>query len=406
MILLAVIAAAADAQTISFRGYANGRGTYSTGYQGWTAGGFGHFDVGGGGPREGDAAALAGAQLAVEWRPAPWLTAHVHGLARTDPPASRGRRTGLVAAFLQANLERGSHDLQLRAGQFFLPTSRENVGDLWTSPYALSFSALNKWIGEEFRPLGVDAQWRILTPALVVTAGGTAFRGNDTMGALLAWRGWSIGDRISVYNEVLPLPPLPTLQTVFTDQRHDGTKPFGSDLDGRTGLSARLRLSRPERALFQYTFADNRGDRLLYRGEYAWQTRFHLLSAEFGDRNRTLAAAEYMTGSTGMGFGRAGSVDLDFYAAYALLSQRVSRQRFTFRYDIFATYERDFSLAESNDENGRAWTLAWLVDITENIRGGVEFTQMTGRRAAIGDAGFEPMLDGRTISAELRYTVK
>jgi hypothetical protein len=311
-----------------------------------------------------------------------------------------------VAAFVQANLDRGSHEWQLRAGQFFLPTSRENVGDLWTSPYALSFSALNKWIGEEFRPIGIDAQWRMLTPAVVITTGATAFRGNDTMGTLLGWRGWSIGDRVSVYNEVLPLPPLPTLRTVFSHQRVDGTKPFGSDLDGRAGLAARVRLTRPERALLQYTYVDNRGDRLLYRGEYAWATKFHLLSAEVGNRNRTLLATEYMTGSTGMGSGRSGSVDIDFYAGYVLLSQKVSRQRFTFRYDAFDTAERDFSIAETNDENGRAWTLAWLIDVTSRIRGGIEFTQMTGTRAAIGEAGFEPTLDGRSITAEIRYTLK
>ena len=39
-----------------------------------------------------------------------------------------------------------------------------------------------------------------------------AFRNNDSMGALLAWRGWSVGNRLSVYDEVLPLPPLTTLR--------------------------------------------------------------------------------------------------------------------------------------------------------------------------------------------------
>ena len=32
----------------------------------------------------------------------------------------------------------------MRAGEFFLPTSRENRGNLWTSPYAITFSTLNQ----------------------------------------------------------------------------------------------------------------------------------------------------------------------------------------------------------------------------------------------------------------------
>jgi hypothetical protein len=246
----------------------------------------------------------------------------------------------------------------------------------------------------------------VLIPAAVITTGMTGFRGNDTMGALLAWRGWSVGDRLSVYDEVLPLPPLPSLRTIFTKQRGDGTKPFGPDLDGRTGIAARIRVTRPDRALIQYTYADNRGDRLGYRGEYAWETSFHLLSAEAGHRDRTLAAAEFMTGSTGMGFGRDGSADLGSYAGYLLVSHKAGRQRFTLRYDLFQTEERDFSVAETNDEHGRAWTLSWLADVTGRIRGGIEFTQMTGSRSAIGEAGFEPSIDGRSVMIEIRYILR
>jgi len=93
--------------------------------------------------------------------------------------------------------------------------------------------------------VGVDLAWR---PNFYVTAGATAFRNNDSMGALLAWRGWPVGNRLSVYNEALPLPPLFSFASHFADQRHDGTVPFEKDLDGRTGLSGRVRIQIPERA--------------------------------------------------------------------------------------------------------------------------------------------------------------
>src|SRR5207253_2281533 len=103
---------------------------------------------------------------------------HADGLARAEPSSFGGRRGGLVSAFAEVSNEQW----QLRAGQFFLPTSRENRGDLWSSPYTINFSAWNTWIGEEFRPIGVDLQWRHTTQALNgITLGATAFRGNDTM---------------------------------------------------------------------------------------------------------------------------------------------------------------------------------------------------------------------------------
>ncbi len=402
MIVIVLASLPASAETFSLRGHINARGAYSTGHPSWIEGGFGHLDAGGLAPTEGRGLAIATAQLAVEWHPTEWFTAHVHGLARSEPSRFGGQRAGLVSAFVQGNFDRGAHEFQMRAGQFFLPTSRENVGDLWSSPYSLSFSALNTWIGEEVRPLGIDLQHRVLTSSVVVTTGITAFRSNDSMGALLAWRGWSIGDRLSVYNEVVPLPPITSLGTVFVDQRDDGSKPFGPDLDGRIGFSGRARVTWPERAMLQYALVDNRGDRLLYRGEYAWQTRFHLLSGEIGRRDATIAAIEYMSGKTGMGPPNSnGFVNADFYSAYLLLSHKSGRNRFTFRYDSFNTEERDFSPAERNDEHGRAWTLAWLVDLTAHIRGGFEFTQLTGTRPAV----FDPSIDGRSVAVEIRYNL-
>jgi len=52
--------------------------------------------------------------------------------------------SGLLEAYVEWRLETGfGHRWTLRAGQFFLPTSRENIGILWTSPYTLTLSALN-----------------------------------------------------------------------------------------------------------------------------------------------------------------------------------------------------------------------------------------------------------------------
>jgi hypothetical protein len=309
----------------------------------------------------------ARAHLGVDWQPSQWLELH-----------ASGTQDGLIEAHATLRRDFGLDDVQVRAGQFFLPTSRENRDDNWASPYTIGFSSLNAWIGEEVRPLGADLQYRHITSrGTPLVVGATAFRGNDTMGTLLAWRGWSWGDRLTAYGETLSLPPLDSLADdgPFRLQRDSGTQPFGEDLDGNTGWSARLRYGR-----LQYTYVDNGGDRALYGDQYSWDTQFHLASAEIGDPDRFVAAAELMRGETRMGLGTP-FVAADFYSTYLLLSQKVGRNRISARYELFGTSDLDRSAAEANDESGRAWTLTWLFDLTPRLRAGAEFAQVTGHRS-------------------------
>ncbi len=385
LLLLLLATTASAQQTFDLQGYVAARAINATGPESWVDGGWGRLESGG------DQDEFAGvAQAGIDWTPSRHFDLHVSGAARDDA-------AGLVEAHANVRAIFGLDEVRLRAGQFFLPTSRENKDPLWASPYTIHFSALNSWVGEEVRPIGLDLEWRHTTGrGHVLTTAATAFRGNDSMGALLAWRGWSVGSRLSAYDEVLPLPPLESLDRFFAHQRDDGTKPFGADLDGKTGYAGRVRYSLPPRASVQYTYLDNRGDRLLYRGEYAWETSFHLIGAEFGDPDAFAVAAEYMKGKTGMGTLPA-FVQADFYAAYALISEKRGRNRWTARYELFDTTEKDFSPAESNDENGRSWTLTWMFDVAANTRLAAEFTQFTGARTGTPDP------DARTFTVEARY---
>ena len=152
----------------------------------------------------------------------------------------------------------------------------------------------------------------------------------------------------------------------------------------------------PQRASLLYTYVNNRGDRELHRGEYAWATKFHLLGAEIGNPDRLVLASEYMRGSTTMGRGLA-FVDADFYATYLLVSGKSGRNRLTARYELFNTEEGDFSVAETNEENGRAWTLTWMFDANAATRLAAELTQVVGDRADTPDP------DARSVTIEARY---
>ena len=384
--------------TFDLTGYAALRGVNATGQPSWLERGFGRLEAGG---NRDDV--LASAHLGVDWTPSKYFDVHVSGAARRDPEEFGGQEAGLVEAYADARAIFGLDDLQLRAGMFFLPTSRENKDAIWASPYTINFSALNTWIGQEVRPIGLDLQYRHTTGhGHVISTAATAFRGNDTMGTLLAWRGWTVGDRLSVYGEVLPLPPIGSLDTWFFRQRDDGSKPFGPDLDGKTGYSARVRYSIPPRFQLSYAWLDNRGDRALYRGEYAWATKFHLLGAEFGDPDDFVVAGEVVTGTTKMGLFET-FVEADFYATYLLVSEKRGRNRFSARYELFGTGELDHTEGENNDESGRSWTLTWMVDLTRTLRGALEFTQVTGDRPAAQQYGFDPDTNGRSVTLEARY---
>jgi hypothetical protein len=404
VLLTLLIAAplAAQQQTFRLLGVLSGRGVYATGQPSWLSGGFGRLDVGAGGVREHRNELLAIAQLGAEWAPVSWFDAHVSGVARREPDAAGGRRAGLVEGYV--DLRAG--EFQLRAGEFFLPTSRENRDELWTSPYTITLSAWNSWIAQEVRPIGVDGEWKHLGSSAVYTLAGTAFKGNDSMGSLLAWRGWSLGNRLSVHNEVLPLPPLFSLRDprMFgANQRGDGTLPIGRDLDGRIGWSARVRVTIPERGMIQFARVDNRGERELYRGEYAWATAFNVVSTEVGTRDTTLVAAEFGWGNTGMGFAPNARVQMKFDAGYLLVSHKLGKMRYSGRFDSFATIDRDHSIAETNTEHGRSWTLAAFYEPNEHSRTGLEFTNVTGGRVAAAESGFDPNTDARTLIAEVRY---
>ncbi|HYM62919.1 MAG TPA: hypothetical protein VEZ11_18680 [Thermoanaerobaculia bacterium] len=407
--LIALLASTtfAQEQTFPLSGVIAAREVSVTSQPSWLNGGFGRLDYGAAASSERRQLTLGVAQLGLDWRPSRYFDIHVQGVGRRDQSGSKGDSIGVPEAYADVRAFFGSNQLQLRAGELFLPTSRENKESLWTSPYTITLSALNTWIGEEVRPVGADLEWRhTFGGGSSVTLAGTAFQGNDTMGALLAWRGWSMGNRLGVYGEVVPLPPLFSLRdpSLLGHQRSDGTVPIGPNLNGRTGFSGRVRWSLPERAIIQVARVDNRGDRELYRDQYSWHTRFTIYSAELHPTAATTVAAEHAGGSTGMGFVTSrGFVQSGFNTSYFLVSQKFSRMRLSARYDTFGMSELDHSAAENNSEHGHAWTIAVFYEPDLHSRTGVEYVNLSSARLAAAQSGFDPNTNAKSIILEYRY---
>lgn len=387
-------------------GFGLARGTSVEGAPSWRDGGFGVFDSGS--TEDDESTGLGQAHMTLEWRPSASWSAYVHAVARAEPDALEGREVGVVEAY--GEYERNARDADLwriRFGHFLLPTSRENIDVGWSSPYTLSFSALNTWIGEEVRATGLLTAYHLAVGSTdELQFGASGFGNNDSSGSLLAWRGFVLGDRLSVYGEYAPLPPLRGFMEggAFAVQDERGTNPFGSDLDDRLGWSGFLRYSRPEVATVQYTHYDNRGDRGFYVNEYAWRTRFDLVGADFHWGPWSFAG-EWMGGSTGMGDVTDRHVQLDYNSAYLLASYGGEGFRVSVRYDDFETLERDESVGyDPNDGGGSAWAFAGFYEPAQwPLRLGAEWLDVNAERTSSGLVTGDRMVGGQSLTVELRY---
>ena len=353
--------------------------------------------------------ALGEAQLGAELRAGDRFAAHLHARARAQSAGDAGDVAGVVEAWAEvtASPRAGADRLRLRGGQLFLPTSRENVAPLWSSPYTLTLSALNSWIGEEVRPIGLLADYEIgLDSTRGLRAGASVFGGNDASGALLAWRGWSLGDRLSTLGETLPLPALPSLAEggLFEKQDRDGTTPLAGDLDGRPGWAGYLRGRQSDLGLVQVTHVDNRGDRELHHGEYAWDTRFDLAAVELHPGVSWTIAGELLRGETAMGVPTP-RADVDFHAGYLLVSWQRGALRTTGRWDRFGTHDRDRQpRGERSDEHGHAWVAAILWQATPALSVGGEYVDARVEREALAGPGRRND-GGRALTVGVRYRI-
>ena len=255
------------------------------------------------------------------------------------------------------------HRFLFTAGQFFLPTSMENTENFWDSPYTITWSSLNSWIGEEFRPIGLDIDYRAkLKGGLSLNLAATAFTGNDSSGALLAWRGFSYGNHLSYLGETLPLANITSLNDggLYALQKDEGTTPFGEDLDGKVGYAARIAIKQSQMFELKLTHIDNLGDTELHKGEYAWRTQFSILGFNVNLLDNWVLLGEYSQGSSTMGPAVA-AVDIDFTTGYLLSSVWHKDWRYSLRYDAFRITDnneaRNQPIAQDlNEEEGQSLT--------------------------------------------------
>ena len=303
---------------------------------------------------------------------------------------------------------------RVRAGAFFPATSLEvgyeSIG--WTPEHTVSSSAINSWLGEELRTLGVEfnisRNGRLAGSPHDVGFTGALLFGNDPLGTLLAWRGWSVSDRISGLSESLPLADLPVLRA--TGGLPDQSRAINvfREIDGRPSfyVGANYGYSSPAKTRFELAVLhyDNRGDPLVIRsGQYSWHTRFNHVSLRVQGVGQWEFSAQLLGGSTLMG---PNAVNLDYSAGYLLASHPVGPGSVAVRLDQFSTRERpeDVIRTDDNSEVGRALALAYNWRLSPSLSLVSEALVVDSDRAARRVLGLPRNRLERSLTAALRIS--
>ncbi|MBN8281055.1 MAG: hypothetical protein J0M16_10640 [Gammaproteobacteria bacterium] len=309
------------------------------------------------------------------------ITSTLAGHAVVNFQDTKDRAVDLTEAFLEWRpLPRTAWRVRSRVGAFYPKLSLENVDPGWSSPYSLSPSAINTWIGEELRTVGAEVRVsRLLDgwpgrPEFAVE--GATFWANDGTGALLNWRGWALHDRQTGLTSTLPLPAVAAIEPWEPMDPTRGLEPF-EEIDHKAGYYAGAEWRMGDSFRVKYVHYDNRGDPEAETadGAYAWHTRFDHVGVQFALPGDVGVIGQWLDGLTLMGedLGPWHEWESGFDARFVLVTRAFGPHRFTVRWDDFDVQPVNDPDKYTNRDHGYAWTAAWLWDFSEHLRVGAEY---------------------------------
>jgi hypothetical protein len=332
-----------------------------------------------------DALVFDGA-LALHWQLSPAWSASADLQARSDVTPA----LGVIDASLRYRpASTTPWRWSLRLGAFFPPVSMENDAVGWTSPWTLTSSAANTWVGEELRTIG--AEWRLEHRGARGTLefGIAAFVANDPAGELLADRGWALHDLVTPLGASLREPDVlgPVVRATpplrfqpFVE--NDGRVGFHADLDWQAAGGTRIRVMR----------YDNRADPASSslqedRRVFSWHTRFWSAGAEWPIGGLSLLA-QWLDGNTAFEPVPELYLDSRFRTAYLLAGRNRGTWRPTVRWERFDVRRvRDspdgpaaLVAPDPMSEHGSAWTVALNWRPTSALRITGEWLQVRSDR--------------------------
>ena len=297
--------------------------------------------------------------------------------------------------------------LQSKIGVFYPKVSMENVATAWSTPYTLTSSSLNNWLGEEFRNTGVNLAIEKLGKFTrsdnSYSFDVSFFQNNDPAGAMLAWHGWTIGSRQTLLHEKLKVQDFPARNTTLSAQAAN-SDPF-KELDNRWGvhLSANWRVK--NKLSVNGGFYDNHAQEgVVEAGQYTWTTEFKHLGIKYKLATGLELLSQYMAGSTYMVSPEgARVVDNDYDNAFVMLRKWWDKYHFAVRLEHFNVDDLDNIWGDNNDERGDAVTLSYRYQLSRQSFFLTEYNWVQSERPSRSYVGQNVDLIERQVQMAYRY---
>ena len=320
-----------------------------------------------------------------------------HGGERND--------VGISEAFLSYKpLGAPATKISARAGLMWPPVSLEHEGADWHVRDTITPSAINSWIGEEVRPVAVEATVSRHLGEHQLSATAAVFAANDTAGTLLTFRGWALHDRKTIAFRRQPLPPFEEedegYQAHFTHPLLDVAPGFAD----RPGYYAKLAWQPPVPIRVELFHYDNRANPEDVNQDVEWGWRTHFTNAGVAaEVAGTQVRAQAMTGRTRMGMLEEGRrwIDMRFRSAFLLVTRPVGSFGIAGRVEAFGTRHKGSWWGGEYDENGWAATLSGKRDFGR-VTGLVELIHVASDNPAREHVGIDPQQEQTRLRADLR----
>lgn len=254
-----------------------------------------------------------------------------------------------------------------KIGIFYPAISLENVATAWSTPYTLTSSSLNNWVGEEFRNTGVNFSvekiGRFSGSDHSFSADLSLIQDNDPAGAMLTWHGWTIGSRQTLMQERLKLQYFPARHADLSAQAAE-SDPF-LELDDRWGVHIAANWKYKSVAKVNIGYYDNHAEEgVVVDGQYTWTTEFTHAGVKYKPAKQWEVMAQYIAGSTYM-VSPAGDrvVDNKYDNTFVMLRHFWSKHHIALRVEHFNVKDLDSTWGDNNNETGDAYSLAYRYQI-------------------------------------------
>jgi hypothetical protein len=274
--------------------------------------------------------------------------------------------------------------IKSKIGVFYPTISFENVATGWSTPYTLTSSSLNNWVGEELRNTGVNLSLEKLGKFSgskhSFSADVSLFQNNDPAGAMLAWHGWTIGSRQTLLHEKLIVQDFPAREGKLKFQAAESA-PF-LELDDRFGLHLSANWKYDNKLKFNIGFYNNFAEEgLVENGQYTWTTEFFHSALKYRFTKEWEVIAQVMAGNTYMTSPyKERVVDNDFDNAFIMLRHFWSDHHIAARFEHFNVDDLDGLWGDNNDEQGNAFSLAYRYKLSKQSFLLTEFNYIDSHR--------------------------